>query len=509
MAKPLQTTSVAAPGFFGLNSQESSVTLEPAYALEANNCIIDSLGRLGSRKGWQYLTQTGGVPLKGAHEFIDIDGSHTTISWSDTAFYTGVEPLVATTDNSTAFTSADFDSATLNDKAFFVQAGQSPRYYDPVGNTFENIAAAGNTVTNLSAISSANTCLSAYGRLWLADFDSNKTTFWWSDLLDGTNFDTGTAGNLDLSSILVRGNDEIVGIAAHVGRLIVFCKDNIVIFSDTDADQVLNPVNMQLVEVIRGVGCIARDSIQNTGSDVIFLAATGLLSLGRLIQEKSQPMRDLSRNVRDDLVKAVASEDLASIKSVYIQEDAFYLLLLPTYRQVYCFDMQGPLENGASRVTTWTNQTQTNMLAVERKLYFTQTAGIALYNGYTDNGASYVMRYLTSYFDFGDSTVLKIVKRLGATVIGGNGQTFTLKVGYDYSDNYSSYGLTLDNLQTFEYGIAEFGIAEYSIGTAVDQVRAPMGGDGSVIQMGLEATINGAALSIQRLDTYVKQGRIF
>ena len=45
--KQLITTSIAAPGFYGLNTQESSVTLSSGYALEATNCVIDIHGRLG------------------------------------------------------------------------------------------------------------------------------------------------------------------------------------------------------------------------------------------------------------------------------------------------------------------------------------------------------------------------------------------------------------------------------------------------------------------------------
>jgi len=36
-----------------------------------------------------------------------------------------------------------------------------------------------------------------------------------------------------------------------------------------------------------------------------------------------------------------------------------------------------------------------------------------------------------------------------------------------------------------------------------------MGGDGNVIQIGLEAKIDGMPLSIQRLDIYVKDGRTY
>ena len=55
--------------------------------------------------------------------------------------------------------------------------------------------------------------------------------------------------------------------------------------------------NISLVEVIDGVGCIARDSIQDIGTDILFLSDTGVRSLGRIIQEKSAPIFDASKKV--------------------------------------------------------------------------------------------------------------------------------------------------------------------------------------------------------------------
>ena len=82
----------------------------------------------------------------------------------------------------------------------------------------------------------ANTVLSAYGRLWVADTSNDKTTVYWSNLLDGNEWRTnvGTVGSLDISGILINGNDEIVSLGAHNGNLIIFCKNNIIIMGDTD-----------------------------------------------------------------------------------------------------------------------------------------------------------------------------------------------------------------------------------------------------------------------------------
>lgn len=49
MAGRLQSSTISAPGFLGVNTQESSVDLASGYALEAYNCVIDKFGRIGDR----------------------------------------------------------------------------------------------------------------------------------------------------------------------------------------------------------------------------------------------------------------------------------------------------------------------------------------------------------------------------------------------------------------------------------------------------------------------------
>lgn len=511
MAKPLESLTISAPGFFGLNTQESGITLDPGWATTAINCVIDKFGRLGARKGWEYVTTSGGTStdLLGAHNFRDIDATDTLISWNATTFYSGTTTLSTITDNSTAFTSANFSAVTLNDMAFFVQDGDEPRYYDPVGGTIEDISTAGNTSTNLSAIDGANVALSAYGRLWLADFTADKSTIRWSNLLDGTDFDSGSSGSLDLSAVLVNGNDRIIGLGAHSGRLIIFCRNSVILYQDTDSDTVLDPTTMQLVEVITGVGCVARDSIQNTGTDILFLASDGVRSLGRLLQEKSQPMRDITKNIRDDLVTDIAGEP-NEIRSVYDTKRAFYLLLFPEYDRIYCIDMRNSLQDGSNRVTIWDTQDQTNLLSVNDTLYFTRTDGLAQYATFQDNGESYGFKYYTTALDMGDANRQKYIKRVSVTLIGGSQQDIVVKVSGDYAGSYKSYTAAITPGTVAEYGVSEYNTeSEYSTGIIADTVRIPTGTSGDVVSIGFEADIDGAQFSVQKLGIFLKQGRVY
>ena len=51
MAQERQSIHIGAPGFRGLNTQDSPVNSDPAFASVAENAVIDAYGRSGDRKG--------------------------------------------------------------------------------------------------------------------------------------------------------------------------------------------------------------------------------------------------------------------------------------------------------------------------------------------------------------------------------------------------------------------------------------------------------------------------
>ena len=61
MASPLQNITVAAPGFRGLNTQDSPLSLDTSFASIADNCVIDNYGRIGARKGRVLLTENQAI----------------------------------------------------------------------------------------------------------------------------------------------------------------------------------------------------------------------------------------------------------------------------------------------------------------------------------------------------------------------------------------------------------------------------------------------------------------
>ena len=93
------------------------------------------------------------------------------------------------------------------------------------------------------------------------------------------------------------------------------------------------------------------------------------------------------------------------------------------------------------------------------------------------------------------------------TLVGGNGADLIVKYGFDYSPSFLSRSITLGNINIAEYGVAEYNIGEYTAGVVFDNKQINASGAGNVLQLGLEAVVDGFEISLQKLDCYVKAGR--
>jgi len=510
MAEKLLTTSIAAPGFNGLNTQDSSVSLDNGYATVANNCVIDKFGRIGARKGWT-ANHASNSDLSTANvnaigELITNAGdSYIIVAGNNCIFKLVGSTLTKLTygggGSAPTFTASNWMMAPLNGKLYLYQSGHDPLVFDPAVSTttFKRISEVSGYA---GTVQNANIVISAYGRTWSANTATDKNTVQFSDLLAGHILNTGSAGSLDVSQVWPNGADEIMGMAIHNHYLYIFGRRQILVYAHAD-----DPTNLSLADTITGVGCMARDSVVVTGGDILFLSDSGVRSMQRTVQEKSAPMRDLSLNVRDDIVLEISLETEDDISAVYSDKDAFYLLALPTRGLVYCFDMRGTLQNGAARVTTWDGFVPYAMKYTRAKTLLLGKAGyVGTYAGYQDNGSTYLLKYYTNYFDFGSPTTLKILKKVGVTVIGGGGYPVVMRFGFDFSDILNSRNFNLANASVAEYNIAEYNIGEYG-GSAFDNKIINVGGTGRVLQLGFETTVNNKSISIQKLDVYVKAGR--
>ena len=503
MAQPLQSINLVAPAFMGINTEDSPIAQDTAFAEVADNAIIDRRGRLASRKGNTVLstnkTVLGTDYLHKIHEFYDSANNEVIFSTGNNKIMTGTTTLVDATPGSYTITANDWKIVNFNDKAYFFQRGYDPLVYDNA-NGLRTFTVANSGATN--ATFKTNEVLAAYGRLFIVGNATNDSVIYWSDLLNGNAFTGGSSGSIDVAKAWPNGFDKVVALAAHNNFLIVFGENNIIVYSGADS-----PASMAIHDTIAGVGCVDRNSIQDIGTDILFLTPTGLRGLGRTIQEKSLPITDLSRNIKQELI-ANTLATATPVSTVYSPENYFYLLCFADLNLVYCFDIRATLENGAYRVTRWPS---VDFKSFQRDrngdIYIGCVDGLGKYDNYRDNGKSYRFRYFSPGLTFGDPAKIKMLKKIRPTLIGGNNSDIFLKWSYDFSADASSSTFRTSSDTPGFYGQSEYSNADYSEGITISRNSLNTTGYGSVINVGLETDINGFALSIQEMNVLALLGK--
>lgn len=505
MAQELKSINLVAPGFKGINTEDSPLSQDPSFAEVADNAVIDKRGRIAARKGYNVTTtnktELGSDNLSAIKEFRDDAGNTKIFSVGNNKILSGTTTLADETPGSYTITADDWKMVNFNDKIYFFQRAYEPLVYDNAGGSVIKLS----TVSGAAGVASTmygNEVLAAYGRLWTADFATDKSTVYWSDLLIGHDWSGGTSGSIDIAKVWPDGHDEIVALAAHNNLLIIFGKRSIVVYSGADA-----PATMALSDTISGVGCVGRDTVQYTGVDVIFLSQTGLRSFGRTIQEKSMPISSLSGTITTDIIQLI-NEANEVYKSVYYPEANFYLLTFTNQNMTYCFDIRGTLENGSYRVTRWPG---TSFTCYERKdngdLLIGSAQGIGQYTGFQDNGSSYSFKYFSPELSFGDPSKLKFLKKIRPTVVGGSGLDILLKWDYDFGSSYNTSIITLKDQAKAEFGIDEYTVGQYSDGILTSKDAVNTNGSGGTLSIGMETSINGNELSIQEINVLALVGK--
>ena len=501
MAQSLTSINLVAPAFQGINTEDSPLAQDPSFAEIADNAIIDQRGRIACRKGHSVLTTNktalGSATIRVVHEFQKNTGSNVILSTGNNKIFTGTTTLTDATPGGYSITANNWKIVNFNNNAYLFQAGHAPLIYD--GSSVALLS----SVAGSGGIVQGNEVLAAFGRLFVTGLSSAPSTIFWSDLLQGHAYTGGSSGNIDISTAWPDGYDQIVALAAHNNFLIIFGQHSIVVYSGASS-----PASMTLADTVAGIGCVDRDTVQYTGTDVIFLSHTGLKSFGRTIQEKSMPISSLSGNITKDIIDNLQSEQ-SFFRSVYSPEENFYLLSFVGQDVTYCFDIRTKTANGSYRVTRWPD---TGFSAYAKKedgdLLIGTSNGISQYSGFQDNGQAYRFKYASPGLSFGDSSRIKMVKKLKPTVVGASDTTVFLKWSYDFSGAYAIESFQAANQTPALFGVSEYNESEFAGGTLVTRKSINATGFGTSVVIGVEAEINSSQLSLQEINVMALIGKL-
>lgn len=486
------------PGSFGLNTQSDIVEDEQQrWATLATNGVIDGSGKLTSRA--DFVLQTSG--FSGTVETVychkNNDGTETIISSAVGKIYSGIGTLTERRDYSgTSTTLNSWQYASLSSRIFGFQAGVAPWCMNE--STFANVAFTGAPWTN-----TPNVVLAASGRLWAADdaAGSNRHTLWWSNLLDGTVWNAGDAGSLNLQRVWPGGQDSIIAVAIYQDRVIIFGLNNILLYS-LPSDR--NPASMSLTDSITNLGCVARDSVMFAGGDLYFLAADGYYRLPRLAQVTSLlSAQKVSHLVADEFKTSIAAETLHKVRAGFSPAEKYLVLACPTGNKTWCFHTDRLVPAGENftipAVTDWTNVSvpfRGFCFDKDKNWYCAMTNGIGKYTGYTPSGAgsAYNFDFYGQWTSLQDETRAKDLKSWTMTLETDSGQTGTFRWQLDHVN-----GTT--RTQAFTCSATEFAEAP-----GVGVVKGQLGGDCSIARFGFTMPINGDKATLHSKRIYAKPG---
>lgn len=512
MVAQAQMIDLVAPGFLGLNFSQASSILSPQYATKAQNCVIDSSGRLAAREGYtsQTTTPITSTPdVETLFEYRKGDGTRSIICAWDGGISTSLGNPEAS-DISGVVTDADgrWWMQNFNDKVIGFQDGQKPIVYTGTGSFATVVESNGTAPTSHGGIA-----VCAYGRVWAVDSDG--VTVKYSGLLDETDWGTSSAGSIDFSNIWTAGTDTITAIVAFNGSLIVFGTNHVVFITDGAGSSIgVDPTQIYVSDIINGTGCLSQWTIQHVGeADLMFLSRNGVQSLTRLLTQKSNPVQNISKLVRTELLNDARAETASAISSFYSHKLGMYGVTMPASGRTWIIDTRYPYQDKEGDrlniVTSWTVAPASWLVRDNDDLLLGVAGEAGLYGGNDDDGSSFRFIYQSPWLDLGEQLAnrLKILKRLGGILFIKDAATILFKWGVDFEQDFESLSETITGDGGSEFGIGEFGIAEFSGGLSLRIINLPARDTGQYFRVAVEGDITGT-FALQQLELFAKIGRI-
>jgi hypothetical protein len=500
------------PGFKGLNRQASGSLLGPEWATVLVNATIDDAGRVAARNGWTSVTTTTAATaqIEQLFEYRKYDGTtQLLVSMADA-------DIERSTDDGDTW--ADVTGTATHAATSIQFLNFNDVVYGITNDAEDNIIYSGTTFADDAAVGrpTGGVGLSAFGRIWATD--TNDTVVQYCALLDHTDWNGTDTGSVDMRNVWPEG-DNVTALAAFNGALVIFGRNNIAIYSDGQGSALgINPTQIYLVDTITGIGCIARDSVVNVDGDLWFLSEQGVFSLSRLIQEKSNPLANLSANVQDFLKGNVDAVSASDIRAVYSPEDRVYLLSLPRVVSsaeagiAFAFDTRGKLPDGTARcMGTWNLVPTASVIRLDGTWLMARydTVGeVGTYTSQQDDGSAYSFEYESGWMDLTQQGFLIMPKRVSGLFFLDSDTTVALKWAFDFESTFQSRQIVFSDIAAgAEWGEGEFGIGLYGGGLALRDGKAPASNTGEFIKLGVTTSINGGQFALQQIDLFAKIGR--
>ena len=514
-ATPLSVLPLIGPGFSGLNTELSIASgfQDSSWASLLDNTVFDDLGRIALRRGYVDVTTvaiTGTPELIRLHEYIQLDETTSIITITD-AF----EIHESSDDGATwSDISGDFDTnslataevrfANLNGKLYATAPGFKVYEYTGSG-TFTEIA---------DSPVSRGLILSAFGRLWVPQDATD--TIKYSGLINGTDWTSTSSGSIDAANVWTNGQDTIKAITAFGATLVVFGRKHVIMYVDGAGSELgVDPDSLYVVDTVEGTGTNHPDSVLNIGEgDLWYVGDQGIQSLARVIEDKVNPLADVTRNVKSLLQARILGNigSNGSIQGIFSPEERFALYNFKEEPSAISFDTRFKLPDGTFRISTWDIDVSSILRRRNGDVVFGLDAGnLGRYDTYRDDGVAYAMTWASPWMNFGQEAHdrLKIIKSFYAHIYGGGTITGDARWGFNYRPLEHVFAYTSTYVASgAEFNDGEWGSGEFGLGLRARKVDIAGSGQGQVVKfyLTLQSDVD-RKIALAEVGTRAKIGR--
>src|SRR5210317_1747980 len=364
---------------------------------------------------------------------------------SDNATYNSAGVTIANT-GKVRFLKYDFDGT---EKIMLVDGASRPFRFD--GTTFEEL-------TSLP--------VDTLGSSFIVNFKNhiflgNENTVVYSASYADTDFTSASGGGI------INIADPITGLVVFRDQLIIFGESTIHVLSgSSQGDFVLKPVS-------RDLGCVASDTIQEIGGDIVFLGPDGLRLFSATDRIGDFSLAAVSKTIQDEMLDLITSSPDGFMSTV-IREKSQYRIF--GYNTGYTNDAAKAI--GATQLESGIAfndlrgfnafVTYSEYAGFAERIYFGATDGFVyqMEQGNTFAGTDIPATFATPFIPLGDPNVRKTIYK-GTTYLDVNGDfdlEFSLKFDFDQPDSIQPDSiLSSDAAASITYGSGIYGTSLYGV----------------------------------------------
>jgi len=229
-------------------------------------------------------------------------------------------------------------------------------------------------------------------------------------------------------------------------------RDNLFVFGSNAINRIKPEVQAGFVieQVTANVGCIARDSVQEIGGDLIFLAPDGLRPVAGTSRIGDVELETISKSIQGRILQIISENDLDTLNGVVVRSKSQVRFFVgdDSIQQTNSIGILGGLSNRGGQIS-WEYG---DLLGIRASCTSSEYIGreeFVLHGDYDGrvfrqevgnsfNGSDIVSIYSTPYLDFSDTQIRKVLHKINTFVRAEGPFTLNISISYDWGDQFTA-----------------------------------------------------------------------